>query len=218
MPGRWPAWAGRRRPSWRPLQEAVTIATRPVGRLLLGAGPPADAVPGEPGPEGPGRRRLQTRVAADARRPGAAAAGARSARAAAQASTRTAVPAVVIANGLSNFDYTVTIDKGSDDGIEVGQPVVTGSADVAAPGRPGRVSVTPISADVQLLIDRSFCGRRRAEHLGGDRPRRRARATRTSRCRHPDRRGVPAGRHAGVRVHGELRHRRPARPVSPRTS
>ena len=38
----------------------------------------------------------------------------------------TSVPAVVIANGVSNFEYTITIDKGSDDGIEVDQPVATG--------------------------------------------------------------------------------------------
>jgi rod shape-determining protein MreC len=67
----------------------------------------------------------------------------------------TSVPAVVIGNGLSNFDYTITLDKGSNDGIALCQPVVTGSAD--APRLVGQiVSVTPISADVQLLIDRDF--------------------------------------------------------------
>lgn len=66
-----------------------------------------------------------------------------------------AVPAVVIGNGLSNFDYTVTIDKGSADGIAECQPVVTGSA--SAPRLVGQVvNVTPISAEVQLVIDRSF--------------------------------------------------------------
>jgi rod shape-determining protein MreC len=65
------------------------------------------------------------------------------------------VPAVVIGNGLSNFDYTITIDKGSNDGIAVCQPVVTGQADAAR--LVGQVvSVTPISADIQLLIDRDF--------------------------------------------------------------
>ena len=64
-----------------------------------------------------------------------------------------AVTAHVIGNGVSNFEYTMTIDKGSADGIERGQPVATGSAD--APMLVGRVvSVTPISADVLLLIDR----------------------------------------------------------------
>ena len=45
----------------------------------------------------------------------------------------------MIANGVSNFEYTITIDKGSGDGIEVDQPVATGF-----PGSPmlvGRVVV-----------------------------------------------------------------------------
>jgi rod shape-determining protein MreC len=65
------------------------------------------------------------------------------------------VPAVVIGSGVSNFDWTVTIDKGSSDGIALGQPVVTGSA--SSPRLVGLVvSVTPVSADVQLLIDQHF--------------------------------------------------------------
>ena len=67
----------------------------------------------------------------------------------------TAVTAHVIGNSVSNFEYTMTIDKGSADGIETGQPVATGSAD--APMLVGRVvSVTTISADVLLLIDRDL--------------------------------------------------------------
>ena len=63
------------------------------------------------------------------------------------------VAALVIANGLSNFRWTITINKGSDDGIAKDQPVITGSA--AAPELVGRViQVTPISAEVQLIIDR----------------------------------------------------------------
>jgi rod shape-determining protein MreC len=65
------------------------------------------------------------------------------------------VAATVIAKGLSNYEYTVTIDKGSNDGIAVDQPVITGG-----PGSPLLVgivsSVTPISSDVRLLIDRDF--------------------------------------------------------------
>ena len=67
----------------------------------------------------------------------------------------TSVPAVVIANGVSNFEYTITIDKGSSDGLEVDQPVATGF--------PGSqmlvglvVQVTPTSADVRLIIDRDL--------------------------------------------------------------
>lgn len=67
----------------------------------------------------------------------------------------TAVTAYVIGNGVSNFEYTMTIDKGSADGIKTGQPVATGSAD--APMLVGRVvSVTPVSSDVLLLIDRDL--------------------------------------------------------------
>jgi rod shape-determining protein MreC len=65
------------------------------------------------------------------------------------------VGAVVIANGVSNFEYTITIDKGSSDGVEVDQPVATGSP--GAQMLVGRVvSVTPTSADVRLIIDRDY--------------------------------------------------------------
>jgi len=63
------------------------------------------------------------------------------------------VPAVVIANGASNFDRVITIDKGSDDGVGVDMAVVTGSAGSAR--LVGRVvSVTGHAADVELIIDR----------------------------------------------------------------
>jgi rod shape-determining protein MreC len=66
-----------------------------------------------------------------------------------------AVTASVIANGVSNFEYTVTIDKGSSDGVEVDQPVATGFPGSAM--LVGRVvAVTPTSSDVRLLIDRDF--------------------------------------------------------------
>jgi rod shape-determining protein MreC len=65
------------------------------------------------------------------------------------------VAAVVISNGISNFEYTITIDKGSSDGVEVDQPVATGSP--GAQMLVGRVvSVTPTSADVRLIIDRDY--------------------------------------------------------------
>jgi rod shape-determining protein MreC len=63
--------------------------------------------------------------------------------------------ATVIANGVSNFEYSITIDKGSDDGLEVDQPVATGSSDASM--LVGRVvDVTSSSAEVRLLIDREF--------------------------------------------------------------
>ncbi len=63
------------------------------------------------------------------------------------------VPAVVIANGVSNFDRVITIDKGEADGVGVDMAVVTGSSGSAR--LVGRVvSVTANAADVELIIDR----------------------------------------------------------------
>jgi rod shape-determining protein MreC len=54
----------------------------------------------------------------------------------------------VVSGPTSNFEDTVTIDKGSSDGIEVGMPAVTGA------GLVGRVArVTPNEAVIQLLSD-----------------------------------------------------------------
>ncbi|HSJ51486.1 MAG TPA: rod shape-determining protein MreC [Actinomycetota bacterium] len=54
----------------------------------------------------------------------------------------------VVANAVSNFEWTVTIDKGSSDGVEVDMPVV------AAAGLVGHViRVTPSAAVVRLIID-----------------------------------------------------------------
>jgi rod shape-determining protein MreC len=64
------------------------------------------------------------------------------------------VAARVIANGISNFAWSVTIDKGSKAGLAVDMPVVAGTA--AAPMLVGRVvAVTPVSSEVMLIIDRS---------------------------------------------------------------
>ena len=64
--------------------------------------------------------------------------------------------AEVIANGVSNFEWTITLDKGSSDGIVDDMPVV------AAAGLVGHVvRVTPSSSVVQLIIDpESFVGGR----------------------------------------------------------
>jgi len=65
------------------------------------------------------------------------------------------VAALVIANGVSNFEWSITIDRGSADGVQVDMPVVTGASD--GPRLVGRViRVTPISSVVQLIIDRNF--------------------------------------------------------------
>jgi len=64
------------------------------------------------------------------------------------------VAARVIANGVSNFQWTVTIDHGSADGIAADMPVVAGTAE--APMLVGRVlSVTSHASEVMLIIDRS---------------------------------------------------------------
>lgn len=56
--------------------------------------------------------------------------------------------AEVIASGISNFDWTITIDKGSSDGVEVDMPIV------ASAGLVGHVTrVAPDSAIVELIID-----------------------------------------------------------------
>ncbi len=64
------------------------------------------------------------------------------------------VAARVIANGVSNFQWTVTIDRGSADGIAPNMPVVAGTAE--APMLVGRVlSVTSHASEVILITDRS---------------------------------------------------------------
>jgi rod shape-determining protein MreC len=65
------------------------------------------------------------------------------------------IPGRVIASGVSNFEWTATIDVGSDDGIAVDMPVVAG--DSSGPRLVGKViQVTPMSSTVLLLIDRDF--------------------------------------------------------------
>ncbi len=62
------------------------------------------------------------------------------------------VTAPVIASGVSNFSWTVTIGKGASSGVEVDQPVIAGTED--AQRLVGRiVRVTESSADVELIID-----------------------------------------------------------------
>jgi len=65
------------------------------------------------------------------------------------------IAARVIGSGVSNLEWTITIDRGSDDGIAVDMPVVAGGAD--APRLVGRIiRVTPASAMVQLILDRDY--------------------------------------------------------------
>lgn len=72
-----------------------------------------------------------------------------------QSVTSHTIAARVIASGVSNFEWSITIDRGSADGIQEDMPVVTGASD--GPRLVGRViRVTPISSVVQLIIDREF--------------------------------------------------------------
>jgi rod shape-determining protein MreC len=58
------------------------------------------------------------------------------------------VAAQVIASGVSNFEWTITIDQGSNDGIAEDMPVI------ASAGLVGKVlRVAPDSSVVQLIID-----------------------------------------------------------------
>lgn len=63
------------------------------------------------------------------------------------------VVASVIANGVGNFDWSLTIDRGSNQGVARDMAVIAGSED--GPQLVGRVvEVTGNSATVQLIIDR----------------------------------------------------------------
>jgi rod shape-determining protein MreC len=149
-----------------PLQQAVTTVTRPIGDFFSG-------LVHLPSLE---NENQQLRIANDALRAQIAAStdlrsqfeqlsalmGLK------ESLTPTSVPAVVIANGLSNFRFTITINKGSADGVQIDQPVVTGSTD--APILIGRVlEVTANSAEVLLIIDRnsSVAGRLSVSHESG---------------------------------------------------
>ena len=149
-----------------PLQQAVTTVTRPIGNFFSG-------LVHLPSLEDENQ---QLRRANEALR-GVIAGGTDIRSQLAQLSdllglkeslVPSSVPAIVIANGLSNFRYTITIDKGSVDGVEIDQPVVTGSEQ--APILIGRVTrVSAISSEVELIIDRNstVAGRLSVSHETG---------------------------------------------------
>jgi rod shape-determining protein MreC len=136
-----------------PMQEAVTSVTRPVGDFFSGLAhlPSLER-------ENRGLKdqiaSLQAQLAAGTQRDASyqqllAVSGLKS------SVYPNSLPALVIGNGLSNFHYTITINKGSDDGVRACQPVIAGSA--TSPRLVGQVvSVSPISSEVRLLIDRDF--------------------------------------------------------------
>ena len=96
--------------------------------------------------------------------------------------------AQVIANGVSNFEWTITIDKGSDDGIA--------GRHAGRRGRRSRRSHRP--RDAELVVRPAdhrprVLGRRQARRVGRDRARSRARATAISgwRSSSPTSRSLP---------------------------
>jgi rod shape-determining protein MreC len=136
-----------------PMQQAVSTVTRPVGDFFSGLA------------HLPSLQRENTDLKAQLADAQAAAAGQANVEEQLKTLTDlvdlktqlfpTGVAAIVIGNGVSNFEWSITIDKGSDDGVQVDQPVVAGSA--ATPRLVGRVvQVTPISATVELLLDQNF--------------------------------------------------------------
>jgi rod shape-determining protein MreC len=135
-----------------PLQEGVTNATRPVGDFLSGVAH-LPSLSRE-------NQELKLQLAQrDAEKAAYVALYERLAQVSDQAGLHNAnpgsVPATVIANGLSNFENTITIDRGAHAGIEPDQPVITGGPE--SPLLVGIVSsVAPYSSDVRLLIDRDF--------------------------------------------------------------
>ncbi|MFP4234838.1 MAG: rod shape-determining protein MreC [Nitriliruptoraceae bacterium] len=71
------------------------------------------------------------------------------------------VTARVVALAPSNFEWTVTIDVGTDDGVERGMPVLDGD------GLVGRViQVTPAASRVLLTIDPTFSAAARSATSG----------------------------------------------------
>lgn len=61
------------------------------------------------------------------------------------------VTAQIIAQGASNFEWTATLDVGTDDGVEADMPVINGE------GLVGRViATTPSTSSVLLTIDPNF--------------------------------------------------------------
>ena len=69
--------------------------------------------------------------------------------------------AVVIGSSVSNFEWSITIDKGSRDGVQIGSAVLAGPGSETEPGLLGAlvgrvIRVTPYSSDVLLMLDPEF--------------------------------------------------------------
>jgi rod shape-determining protein MreC len=138
-----------------PVQRATHAALQPIGNFLSGA---ADY-----GSLRAQNDRLRREIAANQAGAVSAAAEQQEAEriiAAAHLPFLGGIPnlqAEVIDVGPSNFQNTVTIDKGTDDGLALGQPVVAAGADGGTGGLVGDIgSVSGHTATVNLLTDPSF--------------------------------------------------------------
>jgi rod shape-determining protein MreC len=143
----------------RPIQDGVAVLVRPFGE---GAGAIADlfAIRSD-------NRELRERVAAleerrrvfdDLERENAEL---RDLLAIANRTELETVAARVVALAPSNFEWTITIDVGSNDGVDRGMPVIDGD------GLVGRViQVTPDASRVLLAIDPSFSAAARSARNG----------------------------------------------------
>jgi rod shape-determining protein MreC len=133
----------------KPVQSAVHDLLRPVGNFLTGAV--------DYGSLRAENERLRQELA-DSQNASVAAAAAQARANAIIAQAHLpfvgdipTVAADVIDEGSSNFESTVTIDKGSGSGLAVGQPVVVAGGLVGAVG-----SVSSSTATVRLLTDPAF--------------------------------------------------------------
>jgi rod shape-determining protein MreC len=141
------------RAAMAPMQEAVTTVTRPVGDFFSGlAHLPSMAKENQDLKDQLAASEAQNEITAFAQQQYKDLLDLLELQ---QSLDPNAVPAVVIANGISNFEWSVTIDKGSADGIEPNMPVVAGTA--LSPLLVGIVvETTEHSADVQLMLDRHW--------------------------------------------------------------
>jgi len=141
------------RAAMAPLQEAVTTVTRPIGNFFSGlAHLPSLAEENQRLKDDLAAANAQNETTAFVQQQYKDLLALVELR---QSLDPTSVPAVVIANGVSNFEWTVTIDKGSADGIAPDMPVVAGTA--LSPLLVGIVvETTEHSADVQLMLDRGW--------------------------------------------------------------
>lgn len=138
-----------------PLQRAVTRVTQPIGDFFSGlARLPSLERRNEELEELVASLRSQLQVQADLEARVRELEGLLSLQESFGATTPTEA-ALVIATSPTNFEWSITIDKGSTDGVSVDDPVIAGAeGDARLVGRVSSVSAD--AAVVQLVIDRGW--------------------------------------------------------------